>query len=106
MFMHTANAGPLPLRSIRWLRRPTAESPGILAITVRGNTNHYRLFPLACDIGGRGFRLDKEGTEDSYDVRLGASEECDCTCPGFTFRPDRVCKHVSGLLALVEAGEL
>jgi hypothetical protein len=60
--------------------------------------SHY-----AYDVCGRGFQLEKDRTEDSYDVRIGKPEECSCDCLRFTHH--RHCKHVSGLLALVKTGQ-
>jgi hypothetical protein len=85
-----------------------------LVITQGGDRVFYTLREIPCDIGGRGFRLDKcaEGTgsdrqESGYDVHLDGERDGSCTCKGFTFhKHGAACKHISAVQALVKLGKL
>jgi hypothetical protein len=85
-----------------------------LVITQDGERTFYDLREVRCDIGGRGFRLDKccEGSgsdreESGYDVRVDGGSDGSCTCKGFTFhRHQKPCKHIAAVQALVKLGKL
>ena len=82
-----------------------------LVITQDGERTFYDLREIPCDIGGRGFRLDKcaEGTGSdreaaSYDVHLDDALGHSCTCKGWCYKAK--CKHVDAAAALVRLGKL
>jgi len=87
-----------PQRSIRLLRSPRPQGPGLMAITSKRQTNYYAFTEMPCDIGGRAFALHRLGLGKLYHVRVGTAAECSCECLGFL--QHRKCKHVLGLLAL------
>ena len=102
-------------RSVRSLRISDAiNGVRTMVITQDGDRVFYTLKEIPCDIGGRGFRLDKccEGTgsdreESSYDVRVDGAADGSCTCKGFTFhRHGKPCKHISAVQTLVRLGKL
>ena len=102
-------------KSVRSLRISDAiNGVRTLVITQDGERVFYTLKEIECQIGGRGFRLDKscEGTgsdrdESSYDVRVDGARDGSCTCKGFTFhKHGAACKHISAVQALVRLGKL
>ena len=94
--------GRKPARSIRLMLAVGEQSPGVVRITVGRERADYFLTELPADFG-RGFRLEKIGTDDRYAVNLDGDRQS-CECPGFC-RWQR-CKHADGLAALVAAGRL
>ncbi len=88
-----------PPRSIRLLRPPTAEEPGSFCITDGPASTFYTFQEIACDIGGRGFVVHRLGLGSLYHVRVGPELDCSCECLGYLRHG--MCKHVLGLLALV-----
>jgi hypothetical protein len=81
-------------------------SPGRIAITHGKVTTTYAIaeFPVGDPYDGQAFRLTKD-FGDTYDVflhRFGQNDSCDC----IGFEAHGRCKHVSGLLALMERGKL
>lgn len=88
-----------PPRSIRLLRPPTVEAPGILTITTGNKTDHYVFQEIRCDIGGRGFAMHRLGLGELYHVRVGEPEDRGCECMGYMRHGQ--CKHVQGLAALL-----
>jgi hypothetical protein len=85
-----------------------------LVITQDGERTFYDLREVRCDIGGRGFRLDKcaegsgsDGEENSYDVRVDGAADGSCTCKGFTYhRHQKPCKHIAALKVLIGLGKV
>jgi hypothetical protein len=85
-----------------------------LVITRDGDRVFYTLREVPCEIGGRGFRLDKtlEGsgsdrTENGYDVRVNGDQDGSCTCKGFTYhRRQKPCKHLDAVRFLISRGAL
>jgi hypothetical protein len=85
-----------------------------LVITRDGERVFYTLKEIECQIGGRGFRLDKtleasgsDRGESSYDVHLDGERDGSCTCKGFTYhRHQKPCKHISAVQTLVKLGKL
>jgi hypothetical protein len=85
-----------------------------LVITQDGDRVFYTLKEIPCDIGGRGFRLDKtleasgsDREESSYDVRVDGERDGSCTCKGFTYhKHQKPCKHIAAVQALVQLGKL
>src|SRR5262249_25655201 len=93
---------PKPARSIRLCLTPFEGTPGVVRITVGNQPTDYFLTELPADFG-RGFRVEKVGTDDRYAVNLDGERHC-CDCKGFA-RWQR-CKHADGLAALLTAGRL
>jgi hypothetical protein len=102
-------------KSVRSLRISDAiKGAHTLVITQDGERTFYDLREIPCDIGGRGFRLDKccAGTgsdreESSYDVPVDGAADGSCTCKGFLFhKQHKACKHISAVQTLVRLGKL
>ena len=102
-------------KSVRSLRISDAiNGVRTLVITQDGERTFYDLREVRCDIGGRGFRLDKtleasgsDRGESSYDVRVDGSSDGSCTCKGFTYHQHhKPCKHIAALQALVRLGKV
>lgn len=89
-------------RSIRLLRPLQPSAPGVFAISDGARTAFYVFHEIPCDIGGRGFAVHRLGLGEVYDVRVGAEADCSCECLGFLRHSQ--CKHILGLLALMEHG--
>jgi hypothetical protein len=95
---------PSPTRSIRLVRPPCIDGVGVFCIGAGTKSTFYTLHEIPCDIGGRGFAVHRLGLGQLYHVRVGNRAECSCECLGF-LRHGR-CRHVQGLLALVQSGKL
>lgn len=93
-----------PGRSIRLLRAPAADVPGVLAFTWKKEEQFYAFREIPCDIGGRGWLLRRLDTGDTYHTRLGRPEDRSCECIGYLRH--HTCKHLIGLSLLVERGEI
>jgi len=93
-----------PVRIIRLLRRPSDRRIGVFYIQVGNERAFYPFREISCAIGGRGFAVWRWGTRRSYHVRVGVPMECSCECLGYLFR--RRCRHVLGLLTLIQRGKL
>jgi hypothetical protein len=91
-------------RTIRLVRPATPFTPGVFCITDGKTTNFYTFHEIACEIGGRGFALHRLGLGSLYHVRVGNEMDCSCECLGF-LRHGR-CKHILGLLALINHGQV
>jgi hypothetical protein len=59
---------------------------------------------IPCEIGGRGFEVHRLGLGELYHVRVGAPQDCSCECLGFLRHGH--CKHILGLLTLLQNGLL
>src|SRR5262245_61351022 len=78
-----------------------------VVITQDSERTFYDLREVRCEIGGRGFRLDKccagsgsDPAEPGYDVRVDGQRDGSCTCRGFVFhRHGKACKHISAVQA-------
>jgi hypothetical protein len=94
-----------PARSIRLSVPLNAEGKhGLIAITVGKQTDDYFLARIPAD-WGQGFRLEKLGSDDAYDVNLDDDHgDHFCCCKGH-LRHQR-CKHVDGIQALIRHGKL
>jgi hypothetical protein len=95
-----------PERTVCLELAPFGPNPGVLAITVGKDTTRYWLRRLAGDFGDA-FEVEKFASAggETYHVSLGEDEtESSCECNGFVHHGH--CKHVSGLLALRQAGKL
>lgn len=77
---------------------------GVLSIHEKKETAFYAFAEIPCAIGGRGFAVHRLGLGNLYHVRIGGPEDCSCECLGF-LRHGR-CRHVLGLLALLQQGLL
>ncbi|HEX5271135.1 MAG TPA: SWIM zinc finger family protein [Gemmataceae bacterium] len=95
---------PTAERVIRLERPTTIDGVGVFSVRVGRRTTFYTLHEIRCDIGGRGFAVHRLGLGELYHVRVGVASECSCECLGF-LRYGR-CRHVLGLLALVNRGLL
>jgi hypothetical protein len=95
---------PKPTRTIRLTRSPVADGVGVFCITAAGRSQFYAVVEIRCEIGGRGFAVHRLGQGNLYHVRVGKPQDCSCECLGF-LRWGR-CKHVLGLKALIQQGEL
>ncbi len=91
-------------RVIRLVRPTTLDGVGVFSVRVRDHTTFYTLHEIRCDIGGRGFEVHRLGLGELYHVRVGVASECSCECLGFLRHG--YCRHVLGLLALVNRGLL
>ncbi len=95
---------PKPARSIRLCVRPTAETVGVVRITVGKAAQDYLLTELAADFG-RGFLVEKVSFDApaAYHVNVAADKRT-CECEGYNRW--QKCKHSDGLAALIAAGRL
>jgi hypothetical protein len=91
-----------PQRSIRLVRSPAPTGVGVFRIADRKSAAYYTFHEIPCDIGGRGFAVHRMGLGDVYHVRVGTDAECACECLGFLSTGH--CKHIEGLLTLIEHG--
>jgi hypothetical protein len=89
-------------RTIRLVRSPAVDGTGIFCVRDRSRSTFYAFREIPCAIGGRGFAVHRLGLGNLYDVRVGQPEECSCECLGFLAHG--LCRHVLGLLALIQAG--
>jgi hypothetical protein len=91
-------------RTIRLVRPPDGNGIGVFCIAAGEKLQFYTFREIPCDIGGRGFAVHRLGQGNLYHVRVGTPEDNSCECMGF-LRWGR-CKHVAGLTALIQSGEL
>jgi hypothetical protein len=89
-----------PRRSISLVRPADADGVSIFCLSSRGQQTFYAAKEIPCAIGGRGFALHRLGLGPLYFVRVGEPEECSCECLGFLAHGN--CKHIQGLLTLIE----
>src|SRR5262245_15345417 len=98
---------PKPERSVR-VRLALPEAGlgfGVLSLRVGKAVSDYFVNRLPC-AWGEGFRLEKFSDQggEVYELALASYGRHSCECLGF-LRPGH-CKHVEGLLALRQAGQL
>jgi hypothetical protein len=91
-------------RVIRLVRPPDEGGVGVYLVRVGRTTTHYTLHEIPCEIGGRGFVVHKLGLGSLYHVRVGEPKDCSCECLGFLRHG--ACRHILGLRALIERGQL
>ncbi len=91
-------------RLIRLWRPPAADGVGVFSINDGKEEDFYAFGEIPCAIGGRGFAVHRLGLGDLYHVRIGTPADCSCECLGFLRHGH--CRHVQGLLALLEQGRL
>lgn len=66
----------------------------------------YGLIEIRCDLGGRGFQLEKlvgagsDASESCYHVHLATDGHHSCDCRGFTRH--HACKHVDAIALLAD----
>jgi hypothetical protein len=89
-----------PARSIRLVRPPGEDGIGIFCITVGTDSVFYTMHEIPCEIGGRGFAVHRLGLGTLYHVRVGDAPDCSCECKGFLYHGH--CRHILGLLALMQ----
>jgi hypothetical protein len=100
-------------RSVRLGTAPWGNNPGHVTITAGKLVTDYFLWPLASQLGGTAFRLEKFTTQrdqekdepDHYDVLLAADGKHRCECRGH-LRWQTACKHIDALLTLRAKGQL
>ena len=90
------------MRSIRLCVRPSAETAGVVSISVGTAAQDYILTEIPADFG-RGFLVEKIGHEEAYHVSIDADRRT-CECQGYLKHSH--CKHSDGLAALIAAGRL
>jgi len=95
---------PTRPRTIRLVRPLGPDGLALVCLDNGKEATFYTLCEIPCEIGGRGFALHRTGLGTLYHVRIGTAEQCDCDCLGFLQHGH--CKHVLGLLALLNAGRL
>lgn len=88
-------------RTIRLIRPPTPDEPGVLCIIDKTLT-WYVFQEIPCEIGGRAFAMHRIGLATLYHVRVGDPVDCSCECLGFLSKGR--CKHIQGLVALAGHG--
>jgi hypothetical protein len=93
-----------PERVIRLVRPAPPGGAGVFFVRDARAMTWYTFREIACEIGGRGFAVHRLGLGSLYHVRVGQPRDCSCECLGF-LRHNR-CRHVLGLLALIERGLL
>lgn len=93
-----------PQRTIRLLRSPAHDGVGVFCVTTKNDSSSYTMREIPCEIGGRGFEVHRTGLGTLYHVRVGEPQDCSCECKGF-YRWG-YCRHVLGLLALIQAKKI
>lgn len=93
-----------PRRSVCLVRPPGADGVAAIHLAVGKDEGYYAVREIPCEIGGRGFAVHRLGLGTLYHVRVGEPADCSCECKGFLRHGH--CKHVQGLRALLEAGQL
>jgi hypothetical protein len=91
-------------RWIRLMRAPAADGVGVFCVRERRHVTFYTFREITCEIGGRGFAVHRLGLGSLYHVRVGAPADCECECLGFLRHGH--CRHIQGLLALVNHAKL
>lgn len=91
-------------RLIHLWRPSSVDGVGVFSIKEGKETVFYTFAEIPCQIGGRGFVVHRLGLGHIYHVRVSSPEDSTCECLGF-LRHGR-CKHVLGLLALIDQGLL
>lgn len=93
-----------PARLIHLHRAPSGDGVGVFSIQAGAKATHYTFREIPCEIGGRGFAVHRLGLGPLYHVRVGRPNDCECECLGYLAHGH--CKHLAGLLALIEKGIL
>ena len=78
-------------------------TPDIVFLRSRGKLFAYTVREVDCDIGGRGFLLQRLEGGDVYQVRVGETRDCECSCRAFV--KWRFCKHLYGVIAMLGANK-
>ena len=109
--MATATKSPkIQTRSAKVVRLGDAV---ILWLTTGRDITAYRVRPLESQMGGIAFRLEKadkgDGQRETYDVLIDGPRSL-CCCKGFEqhglCKDGKGCKHIAGLTAALDAGQL
>jgi hypothetical protein len=96
-----------PNRTLKLLLPVQGEDkPGLLRLTVNGQSVIYWLRPTDTHIPGRAFILRKWKSTDEYAVLLSADGQHTCSCPAGCWGRSKSCKHRDSLLALTAAGRV
>jgi hypothetical protein len=99
-------SGVKPRRTVRLSVGPSAENPCRVVVIRDGDQEaHYVVSPLPADFG-RAFTVEKflPNERPTYTVLLADDGKHQCECKGFCARG--TCRHIAGLLALRQAGQL
>lgn len=108
----TAKPRPRPVPSAELLIRPDGDAPAAALLSAGRLADAYLITPVAEEPSAargvfgrtyRTYRVEKIADGTVYEVRLNG-EQSSCQCKGFTYTGH--CKHVTGLAALVAAGQL
>jgi hypothetical protein len=99
-----ADEAGAPTRTIALVRPPDRRGIGVFCIAAGKKSQFYTFREIPCEIGGRGFAVHRLGRGNLYHVRVNQPDDSSCECMGF-LRWGR-CKHVAGLAALIERGQL
>lgn len=91
-------------RAVRLVRPPDEHGVGVFCVRAGDGQTYYTFREIPCVIGGRGYVVHKLGLGNRYHVRVGTPEECSCECLGFLRHGH--CRHILGLLTLVQHGRL
>jgi hypothetical protein len=91
-----------PARFICLRLKPHGLNSGVVEITVGKEKTEYLLAELAADYG-RGFELEKIGSDEAYQVNIDTDKRR-CNCKGHERWGH--CKHADGWAALIAAGRL
>ncbi len=91
-------------RTIQLIRSPRIDGVGALSIVAKRDSAIYAFCEIPCEIGGRGFAVHRLGLGNLYHVRVGAPSDCSCECMGFLRHGH--CRHIEGLQALIERGDI
>lgn len=100
----TKGSSSQPERTITLTIPPNPQGVGVFRITVQKRSHFYTFCEIPCHIGGRGFAVHRTGVGTLYHVRVGKREDCSCECLGFLRRSK--CRHILGLLALIQNGKI
>lgn len=93
-----------PTRTISLIRPPNSDGVGVFCIRIGKKMQFYTFCEIRCEIGGQGFGVHRLGQGNHYHVRVGKAENNSCECLGFLRWG--ACKHISGLTALIQQGQL
>ena len=86
------------------VRTPRVDGVGIFSVTAKRDAAIYAFCEIPCEIGGRGVAVHRLGISNLYHVRVGLPEDCSCECMGFLRHGN--CRHIEGLLALIQRGDI
>jgi hypothetical protein len=101
-----SHPGAKPRRTVRLSVGPSAENPCRVVVIRDGDQEaHYVVSPLPADFG-QAFEVEKflPNERPTYKVLLADDGRHVCECKGYLARG--TCRHIAGLLALRQSGQL